>query len=65
MKTDMTLLEKDGAPTIAELKAFFRVPSGTKRTYLCFKTSIQYFISAIFSSFAISYQSAPLHTVAN
>ena len=24
MKTDMTLLEKDGAPTIAELKAFFR-----------------------------------------
>ena len=24
MKTDMTLLEKDGTPTIAELKAFFR-----------------------------------------
>lgn len=24
MKTDMTLLEKDGAPTITELKAFFR-----------------------------------------
>ena len=23
MKIDMTLLEKDGAPTIAELKAFF------------------------------------------
>jgi len=24
MKIDMTLLEKDSAPTIAELKAFFR-----------------------------------------
>ena len=24
MKTDITLLEKDSAPTIAELKAFFK-----------------------------------------